>query len=136
MLSLFDKKLNSILIRLSNGRSLNKLIWEHWARMKGTRIINKYPNRRLYDTVESRYITLSDIQQLVVEGEQFRVIDKTSGENITRSILLHVIAEQEEGGASVMSEKFLTGVIKSYDGDTQEMVRKHLEQNLSQLLDQ
>lgn len=104
--------------------------------MKGTRIINKYPNRRLYDTVESRYITLSDIQQLVVEEEQFRVIDKKSGENITRSILLHVIAEQEECGASVMSEKFLSHVIKSYDSDTQEMVRKHLEQNLSQLLDQ
>ena len=104
--------------------------------MKDIRLIKKYPNRRLYDTVESRYITLNDIQQLVVKEEPFRVIDKKSGENITRSILLHVIAEQEEGGASVMTENFLAHIIKSYDSDTPEIVRDHLEQHLSHFLDQ
>jgi polyhydroxyalkanoate synthesis repressor PhaR len=104
--------------------------------MKKARVISKYPNRRLYDTAESRYITLSDIQQLVIKNEQFQVIDKKSGENITRSILLHVIAEKEEGSASVMSENFLTRVIRSYDSDTPEIVRSHLERNLSRFLDQ
>ena len=87
--------------------------------MSDTRVIKKYPNRRLYDTAESRYITLSDIRQLVVDGERLKVIDNKSGEDITRSILLHVIAEQEENGASVMSEDFLARIIRSYSDKAQ-----------------
>lgn len=104
--------------------------------MKDARVINKYSNRRLYDTAESRYITLSDIQHLVVTDKRFKVVDKKSGEDITRSILLHVIAEQEEGGASVMSEDFLARVISAYDHDTPELVRRYLEQSLSTFLEQ
>jgi len=66
--------------------------------MSDARIIKKYPNRRLYDTEISRYITLEEVRQLVLQGVKFRVLDKRNKEDITRSILLQVIAEQEEGG--------------------------------------
>src|SRR3954463_15757022 len=71
--------------------------------MSEPRVIKKYPNRRLYDTVQSKYITLSDIRSLVLERIDFVVIDKKSQEDITRSILLQVIAEQEHGVDPVMS---------------------------------
>ena len=102
--------------------------------MSATRIIRKYPNRRLYDTVESRYITLNDIRLLVLESRQFKVIDKSSDEDITRSILLHVIADQEETGRSVMSEEFLAHVIRAYADKTPEEVRSCLETALGTFL--
>ena len=104
--------------------------------MKDARVIKKYPNRRLYDTMDSRYITLNDIRQLVVDGERFEVIDKKSGEQITRSILLHVIAEQEERGESVMSEDFLARIIRAYSGEMPHVVRSYLEEALASFLDQ
>ena len=104
--------------------------------MKDVRVIKKYPNRRLYDTTDSRYITLCDIRQLVVDSEPFQVIDKKSGDNITRSILLHVIAEQEERGESVMSEVFLARIIRAYNGQMPQMVRGYLEETLSLFLEQ
>ena len=104
--------------------------------MKDARVIKKYPNRRLYDTMDSRYITLNDIRQLVVDGERFEVIDKKSGEQITRSILLHVIAEQEERGESVMSEDFLARIIRAYSGEMPHVVRSYLEEALAFFLDQ
>ena len=67
------------------------------------RTIKKYPNRRLYDTAVSRYITLAEIRELVMDGEPFRVIDKRDRTDITRSILLQVIAEQEEGGNPIFT---------------------------------
>ncbi|HLF10324.1 MAG TPA: polyhydroxyalkanoate synthesis regulator DNA-binding domain-containing protein [Gammaproteobacteria bacterium] len=81
--------------------------------MATVRIIKKYPNRRLYDTTESRYITLHDIRRLVLNDEPFEVIDKKTDESITRSILLQVIAEQEQRGPAVMSEDFLTQIIRA-----------------------
>ena len=98
--------------------------------MSELRTIKKYPNRRLYDTVESRYITLSDIRRLVIERVDFVVIDKKSQEDITRSILLQVIAEQEHGGDSLMSRDFLSQIIRSYGGATQGMIGSYLEQSL------
>jgi polyhydroxyalkanoate synthesis repressor PhaR len=71
-----------------------------------SRVIKKYPNRRLYDTVESRYITLADIRRLVMDKVDFLVVDKKSQEDITRSILLQVIAEQEHAGEPLMSQDF------------------------------
>ena len=82
--------------------------------MSEPRTIKKYPNRRLYDTVESRYITLADIRRLVLERIDFIVIDKKSQGDITRSILLQVIAEQEHVGEPLMSRDFLSQVIRSY----------------------
>jgi len=98
--------------------------------MSELRTIKKYPNRRLYDTVESRYITLSDIRRLVIDRVDFVVIDKKSQEDITRSILLQVIAEQEHGVEPLMSRDFLSQIIRSYGGATQGMIGSYLEQSL------
>jgi polyhydroxyalkanoate synthesis repressor PhaR len=99
--------------------------------MSEPRVIKKYPNRRLYDTVESRYITLADVRKLVVDRVDFAVIDKKSQEDITRSILLQVIAEQEGSGEPLMSRDFLSQVIRSYGGGAlQGVVGAYLEQSL------
>lgn len=100
------------------------------------RVVKKYPNRRLYDTVESRYITLADIRRLVMEKIDFVVIDKKSQEDITRSILLQVIAEQEHAGDPLMSQDFLSQVIRSYGGAMQSLVGSYLEQSLKLLSSQ
>ena len=104
--------------------------------MSDVRIIKKYPNRRLYDTQESRYITLNDIRQLVLDDTEFEVIDKKTGENITRSILLQVISDQEQHGDSVMSEDFLAQVIRAYSGNMPGMVRGFLERSLGMFIEQ
>jgi polyhydroxyalkanoate synthesis repressor PhaR len=98
--------------------------------MSEPRVIKKYPNRRLYDTVQSKYITLSDIRSLVLERIEFVVIDKKSQDDITRSILLQVIAEQEHGVDPVMSRDFLSQVIRSYGGNLQNMLSSYLEQSM------
>ena len=98
--------------------------------MSETRVIKKYPNRRLYDTVESRYITLADIRRLVVEKVDFLVVDKKSQEDITRTILLQVIAEQEHRADPLLSREFLAQVIRSYGGSTQAVVGAYLEHSL------
>lgn len=95
------------------------------------RTIKKYPNRRLYDTEESRYITLADIRQLVVDKEDFAVIDKKSGDDITRSILLQVISEQEQHGEPIMSRDFLSEIIRSYSNAMPDFARNYLEQSMN-----
>lgn len=104
--------------------------------MSEPRVIKKYPNRRLYDTVESRYITLSDIRRLVLDKVEFVVIDKKTQEDITRSILLQVIAEQEHQGEPLMSQDFLSQVIRSYGGAMQGFVGSYLEQSLKLFMTQ
>jgi polyhydroxyalkanoate synthesis repressor PhaR len=104
--------------------------------MSEPRVIKKYPNRRLYDTVESRYITLADIRRLVMDKVDFVVIDKKSQDDITRSILLQVIAEQEHAGEPLMSQDFLSQVIRSYGGAMQSFVGNYLEQSLKLLSSQ
>lgn len=104
--------------------------------MSEPRVIKKYPNRRLYDTVESRYITLADIRRLVMDKVDFLVIDKKSQEDITRSILLQVIAEQEHAGEPLMSQDFLAQVIRCYGGAMQSFVGSYLEQSLKFLTSQ
>lgn len=98
--------------------------------MSEPRIIKKYPNRRLYDTVESRYITLADIRRLVIDRIEFIVIDKKSQEDITRGILLQVIADQEESGEPLMSRDFLSQLIRSYGSATPGVIGSYLEQSL------
>jgi len=97
--------------------------------MSEPRVIKKYPNRRLYDTAESRYITLADIRRLVMDKTEFVVIDQKSTDDITRSILLQVIAEQESG-EPMMSQDFLSQVIRSYGGAMQSFVGSYLENSL------
>src|SRR5512147_1000962 len=98
--------------------------------MSDPRVIKKYPNRRLYDTVESRYITLADVRKLVVDRIDFVVIDKKSQNDITRSILLQVIADQEHTGEPVMSSDFLSHIIRTYGGSLHSMSGSYLEQSV------
>lgn len=100
------------------------------------RIINKYPNRRLYDTVISRYITLDEIRQLVLQNVQFKVVDKRSKEDITRSILLQVIMEQEEAGTPILREEVLLNIIRFYGDSMQNSVAHYLELSLQLFTDQ
>jgi polyhydroxyalkanoate synthesis repressor PhaR len=104
--------------------------------MSETRTIKKYPNRRLYDTEESRYITLSDIRRLVLDKVDFVVIDKKSGQDITRNILLQVISEQEQSGDPIMSRDFLSHVIRSYGGAMQGFVGSYLDQSIKMFMSQ
>jgi polyhydroxyalkanoate synthesis repressor PhaR len=104
--------------------------------MSDPRVIKKYPNRRLYDTVESRYITLADVRRLVVERIDFVVVDKKNNADITRSILLQVIAEQEHLADQILSQEFMVNVIRSYGSTLQTLVSGHLEQSLKQFLNQ
>ena len=104
--------------------------------MSEPRVIKKYPNRRLYDTVESRYITLADIRRLVVERIEFIVIDKKNNADITRSILLQVIAEQEHLAEPILTQEFMVNVIRAYGTTTQGLVSGHLEQTLKQIVGQ
>jgi len=100
------------------------------------RIIKKYPNRRLYDTAESRYITLADIRDLVIAATDFIVIDKKSGDDITRSILLQVISEQEQQRDPLMSEAFLAHVIRAYGTGEPGFLARYLEKSLTSFIAQ
>lgn len=95
--------------------------------MSNPRTIKKYPNRRLYDTEISRYITLEEIRQLVLRGENFTVVDKRSGRDITRTVLLQVISEQEEGGNPIFSTTVLRNIIRFYGDSMQSMMTSYLE---------
>ena len=104
--------------------------------MTDIRVIKKYPNRRLYDTEESRYITLSDIRNLVNEQIEFAVIEKKTGNDITCQILLQVITEQEQHGNTVLNKNFLSQVINSYGSNVQGMVGGYLEQSMDMFMTQ
>jgi polyhydroxyalkanoate synthesis repressor PhaR len=95
-----------------------------------TRLIKKYPNRRLYDTKTSVYITLVDVKKLVVEGEEFQVVDAKTGEELTRSILLQIILEEEAAGAPMFSSDVLSQFIRSYGNAMQGMLGSYLERNM------
>ena len=104
--------------------------------MSTTRIIKKYPNRRLYDTDESRYITLADIRDLVRKRVNFAVIDKKTDANITCCVLLQVICEQEQNGEAILSEGFLSQVVRVYGNDNAVQMSDHLEDSLIRFLTQ
>ena len=93
-------------------------------------VIKKYPNRRLYDTNESKYVTLSDVRKLVLEETPFCVIDKKSGEDITRNILLQIIIEQEEGGEPMFSSDALQQMIGFYGNSARSMAGDFLRSSV------
>jgi len=99
-------------------------------KMPDKRIIKKYPNRRLYDTEVSRYITLEDVRKLVLDGIDFCVKDVKSDEDLTRSILLQIIAEQEHDGDPMFSTKTLTQLIRFYGNAYQAAVAEYLQKSL------
>lgn len=101
-----------------------------------TRIIKKYPNRRLYDTEISSYITLEEVRQLVLDGETFEVRDAKSGEDLTRSVLLQIISEHEEKGQPMLSPQLLSQIIRFYGDSLQGFMGPYLERSLQVFLDQ
>src|SRR5687767_1829817 len=94
------------------------------------RLIKKYPNRRLYDTKTSSYITLADVKQMVLKQEEFQVVDAKSGDELTRQILLQIILEEESGGMPMFSSDLLSQLIRSYGNAMQGMMGSYLERNL------
>ncbi len=99
------------------------------------RILKKYPNRRLYDTQLSTYITLADVKAMVLTGEHFEVRDAKSGEDLTRSILLQIILEEETGGVPIFSAQMLAQIIRFYGNAMQGMMGSYLEKNLQTFTD-
>ncbi len=100
------------------------------------RIIKKYPNRRLYDTELSRYITLADVRELVLSGSEFRVIEANTEEDLTRSILLQIIIEQESGGEPLFTTEVLTKMIRFYGDNVQQAFTSYLEKSLALVAEQ
>ncbi len=94
------------------------------------RLIKKYPNRRLYDTKTSSYITLVDVKELVLQHEDFQVVDAKTGEDLTRSILLQIILEEEAAGSPMFSSDILAQMIRFYGNAMQGMMGKYLENNV------
>jgi polyhydroxyalkanoate synthesis repressor PhaR len=98
--------------------------------MTPQRLIKKYPNRRLYDTELSRYITLVDIRDLVMRGVDFRVVDTNTNEDITRPILMQIIMEEEAGGRPLFSSNMLAQMIRFYGGTVHGLFARYLEESL------
>lgn len=99
------------------------------------RIIKKYPNRRLYDTETSSYITLTEVKQLVMGNQPFVVRDAKSNEDLTRSILLQIILEEEAGGEPMFSEAALANIIRFYGNAMQGFMGPYLERNVQAMMD-
>jgi polyhydroxyalkanoate synthesis repressor PhaR len=99
------------------------------------RMIKKYPNRRLYDTYTSSYITLQEIKAMVIQAENIKVVDAKSNEDLTRSIYLQIILEEEAGGLPLFSEEALANIIRFYGHSMQGLMGSFLEKNIQQFLD-
>ena len=104
--------------------------------MSEPRVIKKYPNRRLYDTEISSYITLEDVRQLVLQQVSFCVRDAKSKDDITRSILLQIILEREEDGEPIFSEQVLEQIIRFYGDSLQGLITTYLERSMKLFVDQ
>lgn len=101
--------------------------------MSDLRVIKKYPNRRLYDTHLSRYITLADVRKLVMQGIEISVIDTNTDEDLTRSILLQIMFEEETGGQPLFTKEMLGQIIRFYGGTAQGIFARYLEESLSMI---
>lgn len=100
------------------------------------RIIKKYPNRRLYDTERSRYITLSDLRKLIIDGDEFEVRDANSKQDLTRAILLQIITDQESGGKPLFTTDILQKMIRFYGGGAQDVFSEYLSRSLELFVEQ
>ena len=98
------------------------------------RLIKKYPNRRLYDTKTSSYITLADVKQMVLKQEEFQVVDAKSGDDLTRQILLQIILDEESGGLPMFSSEMLAQMIRFYGSAQQTIMGQYMEQNVKAFL--
>ena len=104
--------------------------------MTKTRVIKKYPNRRLYDTDISSYITIEDVRQLIVDGEDFEVRDAKSGEDLTRQVLLQIIAEHEQDGQPMLSTQMLSQIIRLYGDSLQGFMGTYLDRSMQTFMEQ
>jgi polyhydroxyalkanoate synthesis repressor PhaR len=104
--------------------------------MSEARVIRKYANRRLYDATASRHVTLDDIRKLIGSGERVQVVDDRTGADLTRSVLLQIIAEQEQFGAPVLSVQLLEAIIRFYGNPVQDMLSRYLEQSVGTVVKQ
>ena len=104
--------------------------------MTEERVIRKYANRRLYDATDSRHVTLEDIRKMIGAGERVKVVDDKTGDDVTRSLLLQIIASQEQFGTPVLSTQLLEAIIRFYGNPIQEMLTRYLEQSIGSLLRQ
>ena len=104
--------------------------------MASMRVIKKYPNRRLYDTEISSYITIEDVRQLIVDGEEFEVRDARSGDDLTRQVLLQIIAEHEQDGEPVLSTQLLSQIIRFYGDSLQGFMGNYLDRSMQMFLEQ
>jgi polyhydroxyalkanoate synthesis repressor PhaR len=104
--------------------------------MAAMRIIKKYPNRRLYDTEISSYITIEDVRQLIVDGEDFEVRDAKSGDDLTRTVLLQIISEQEQDGEPILSTQLLSHIIRFYGDSMQGFMGNYLERSMQLFMEQ
>ena len=104
--------------------------------MNEKRIIKKYPNRRLYDTKDSKYITLGDIAILVSENKEFVVIDTKTGKELTKSILLQIIINKEQNSDSILSTEVLIQIIQSYENSHHSVMGSQLKKNIGGLISQ
>ena len=111
-------------------------VLEGLPNMAEERLIRKYANRRLYDAHDSRHVTLDDLRKLIAGGQRIKVVDDKSGEDITRSILLQIIASQEQFGTPVLSTQLLEAIIRFYGNPIQQMLTAYLEQSIGTLLRQ
>jgi polyhydroxyalkanoate synthesis repressor PhaR len=105
------------------------------AKSAGVRTIKKYPNRRLYDTQTSSYVTLSDVKSLVLAHEEFKVLDAKTEEDLTRAILLQIILEEEAGGVPLFTTPMLSQMIRFYGHSMQGVVGGMLEKNIQSFID-
>ena len=101
------------------------------------RVIKKYPNRRLYDTSQSSYVTLEDVRELVLQGEEFQVIESRGKEDITRSVLLQIISEQEaQDGTPLFTNQVLQQLIRFYGDSLQGLMGEYLEKSIGMFMEQ
>ena len=121
--------------RLSDVSSVVKNRKSAGAKTEATRVIKKYPNRRLYDTETSTYITLAEVRLLVMANTPFVVRDAKTNEDLTRSLLLQIILEEESGGAPMFTEAILANIIRFYGDAMQGFMGTYLEQNVQSFMD-
>ncbi|MGH8287269.1 MAG: polyhydroxyalkanoate synthesis repressor PhaR, partial [Steroidobacteraceae bacterium] len=99
-------------------------------------VIKKYANRRLYDAASSRHVTLDDLRRLIVQGEKLKIVDDKSGEDITRSVLLQIISEQEHFGRPILTIPVLEALIRFYGNAMQDFMTRYLEQSVENFVQQ
>lgn len=100
------------------------------------RLIKKYANRRLYDTVDSKHITLNDIKNLIVEGYEVQIVDDTDGSDLTRLLLLQIITDQEQAGQPLLNEVLLAQLIRFYGNPMQHVMGDYLQQSVDTFIGQ